>query len=193
MAPNMNFISAFLCLVATLFFVIGCIGYSDDEDTVKHTAWITVKSGGNTVYYALRDVYISSGGGGSYSDCANFSDACEKCEDDGKSAFGLLFIAAIFAAITAITCGLLGQSAGQLATCYSTNATMSLISVVLALLACGASLIAVAMFMGDCYDEIDDTTNDDLKWGPGSILSLIGLLIMGFVSILQFLSTCIWK
>ena len=193
MAPNMNFISTFLCLVACLFFVIGCIGYSEDDDAVKRASWIRVENSGSTVYYALKEVYVSGGGGGAYSDCANLSNACEKCEEDGKSAVGLLFIAAIFAAITAVTCGLLGQSAGQLATCYSTNATMGLISVVLALIACGASLIAVSLFMGDCYDEIDDTTNEDLEWGPGAILSLIGLLSMGFVSVLQFLSTCIWK
>ena len=194
MTPNVNLISAVLAFVATLFFVIGCIGYSSDDDTVKNVAWISVDNGGTTVYYALRQVFVSGGGGsGSYNDCASFSDACEKCEDDGKSAFGLMFIAALFAAMTTVACGALGQSAEQLATCYSTSARMGAVSIVLALVALGASLISLSVFMGDCYDEIDDTTNNELEWGPGAVLSIIGLLLMAVVAVLQILFTCIWK
>lgn len=73
-----------------------------------NTAWITAESGGLTVFFALKEFYTSSGGGVlvSYGDCADSSDACEQCERDGNSAFGLLFIAAIFSMMTAIACGL---------------------------------------------------------------------------------------
>lgn len=186
MSPILQYVSLGLCLLALLFFLIGCIGFSNDRDVVEDVSWIMIDTGPTTIYYGLREVTSSSGGGGSYSDCKNNSDTCKQCNDDGKGAFALIFIATLLTAATAGFCGFLSQAS-------ETNMMMGTITIVLAILAVGASLISLAIFMGGCYNEIDNDTNEDLEWGPGSVLSIIGLLIMAAVTIIQVLTTCIWK
>ena len=143
------------------------------------------------MFYALKGVTTSNGEVRIfYSDCADANNACATCEDKGRAAFGLMILATLSAVLTAIVCGLLVNASHQLSTCYSTNPRMRLICIVLALVAVGTSLGALVAFMGDCYNAIDDVTADDLKWGPGSVLLLVGLLMMACVAFMQTISGC---
>jgi hypothetical protein len=61
------------------------------------------------------------------------------------------------------------------------------------------SLIAVGVFMGVYYKDINDASSGDddtyayddgsssldLKWGPGAVLALVGMLLMWIVTIFQ--------
>ena len=55
----------------------------------------------------------------------------------------------------------------------------------LAAATCAAGVIAISMFMGDCYDRIDDTTNEDLEWGAGSALTIIAMFLMAGATLIQ--------
>eukprot|EP01031_Cornospumella_fuschlensis_P033763 gene33763-40852_t len=162
-----------LSVVSTIFFIIGSIGYSDDNDTIENVAWLVYDD--DQAYYALRAVSANDDVF-KYSDCS--SDTCDSCETDGKVALAFLIIA-IFTTVAAA--GLHGSMAS------GSNDAMKIPAVVTSLLGFIASLISVATFMGDCYVNLRDETGidkDKLDWGPGSILSIIGMLLM-------FLVTCL--
>jgi hypothetical protein len=40
------------------------------------------------------------------------------------------------------------------------------------------SLASIVTFMGPCYESISNETEYDLDWGAGSILAIIGMLLM---------------
>lgn len=186
MSPTMNYFSSTLSMIATIFYVIGAIGYSDDNDVIKNVAWITQEQGGADGYYALRQAYVTGGGGSAtfkYKDCADASDTCETCEDNGKGAFALCIIGAVVAMLTMFTCGTLSRQV---------SFPLQLASILLAAGACIAGLIAISLFMGGCMDKLDDTA-DDLEWGPGSVLTIIAMFMMAGVGVVQILSTFICK
>lgn len=186
MSPTMNYFSSTLSMIATVFYVIGAIGYSDDDDVIKNVAWITQEQGGGDGYYGLRQAYITGGGSSTsikYKDCADANDTCETCEDNGKGAFALCIIGAVVALLTMFTCGTLSRSV---------SFPLQLTSILLAAGACIAGLIAISLFMGDCYDKVDDN-GADLEWGPGSVLTIIAMFMMAGVGIVQILSTFICK
>jgi len=188
MSPTLNYLSSTLSMIAMVFYVIGAIGYANNKDTIKNVPWITSEQSGVTAYYALKKVYIEGKGlefEQTYSACSdNDGNACDKCEDDGKGAFGLCIIGAIIAFCAMFVCGSLSRSV---------SFSMQIVSIVLAALACAAGVIALGLFMGNCYDELDDQTPVDLEWGAGAILVIISMFMMAGVSILQILSTFIVK
>lgn len=187
MSPTMNYFSSTLSMIATVFYVIGAIGYSDDNDVIKNVAWITQEQGGVDGYYALRQAYITGSGADltiKFKDCSGASDTCETCEDNGKGAFALCIIGAVVALLTMFTCGTLSRQV---------SFPLQLTSILLAAGACIAGLIAISLFMGDCYDKIDDATPDDIEWGPGAVLTIIAMFMMAGVGIVQILSTFICK
>jgi len=187
-----NLVSVALCCAATVFFMIGCLGYSSSRSTIQDIAWIVVDQGGFTMFYALKGVARKEAST-FYRDCADATNACATCEDNGRATFALMVLATLSAVLAAIVSGLLVNASHQLSTCCSTNPRMRMICIVLALVATGTSLGALATFMGDCYNAIDDVTAEDLEWGPGSVLSLVGLLMMACVVVMQTISGCRWK
>jgi len=183
MSPTMNYFSSTLSFVAMIFYVIGAIGYSDNEDVVQNVSWITVKQGGVTAYYALRAIYAEGGGFddlSKWSDCSNGNNDCDKCEEDGKGAFALCIIGAVLALVTMSACGSLSRGV---------SFPLQILSILLAAATCAAGVIAISMFMGDCYDRIDDATNEDLEWGAGSALTIIAMFMMAGATLIQILST----
>jgi hypothetical protein len=81
----------------------------------------------------------------------------------------------------------------------SANKSMQIANVIMSFFAALTSLIAIGLFMSDCYNAInndssdDDTYDDDgsslsLKWGPGAILTIIGMLLMWIVVVLQIVA-----
>eukprot|EP00388_Colpodella_angusta_P041032 GDKK01051998.1.p1 GENE.GDKK01051998.1~~GDKK01051998.1.p1 ORF type:complete len:190 (+),score=34.40 GDKK01051998.1:72-641(+) len=183
MSPTMNYFSSTLSFVAMIFYIIGAIGFSDNKDVIENVSWINVKQGGFTTHFALKSIY-SEGGGfenvSDWSDCANGDNDCSKCEEDGKGAFALTIIGAVLALITMSACGTLSRQV---------SFPLQLVSILLAAATCAAGVISISLFMGDCYDRIDDTTNEDLEWGAGSSLTIIAMFLMAGACLIQILST----
>lgn len=72
-----------MCFVATLFFMMGCLGYSSSSGTIQDVAWIIVDQGSSTMFYALKGAFYKGGGDGvsvPYSECADTTKACSTCE-----------------------------------------------------------------------------------------------------------------
>ena len=196
MSVALNGVSLAISVVAIVFFIVGCIGYTVNEDNLKQVAWATTDINGVDYYIGLRMVYFEFGGASMdvrYSDCNQ--DFCDACNVEGKGAVALLIIAIGFAVITASLC------AALLAT--PSNSSMQTANVFMSLLSGIASLIGFAVFMGHCYKRLfnyfnedddspyyygDDDNSGKLKWGPGSILSIIGMLLMWIVTILQIVA-----
>lgn len=188
MSPTLNYISSTLSMVAMVFYVIGCIGYATNKDTIKNVAWITSEQSGVNAYYALKKVYIEGQGfefEQTYSACSdNNGNACDKCEQDGQGAVGLCIIGAVISFCAMMVCGSLSRSV---------SFSMQIVSIVLAAISCAAGVIALGLFMGGCYEELDDQSPVDLEWGPGAALVIIAMFLMAGVGVVQILSTFILK
>lgn len=176
----LNVVSTVFALCAFVFFIVGCIGYSGMDDNIKNTAWITVDDNGFKAWFGLLKYRFSAGvtkDTVALKDCnASF---CNVCERNGESAFGLLVVSTIFAAVSTALGGVL--SASPQAMIQITNLIVSFISASFA-------IIGFGLFMGECFKKIDDSGDFDLEWGPGSILTCLGLIMMWLVVVMQLLA-----
>lgn len=187
MSPTLNCLSCILSMIAMVFYVIGSVSYSSNHEVVKNVAWITAEQSGVNIFYALKDVLIKGHGQvqeQSYSDCSNNNgNACDNCETDGKNAFVLCIVGAVVALCTMSLCGAL--------TSRTVSFSMQVVSIITAAAGCAAGVIALNLFMGDCYDQLDDQTTIDLEWGPGAMLVAAAMFMMAVVGVIQILSTFI--
>lgn len=174
---NLNIVSTAFSVCASLFFLIGLIGFSIQADTVKNVAWITVGSGSLDVWFGLKKARVESGSG-NYN--LEYGDSncgfCDACDQDGKGAFGLLIIAFIFSIVTAVNSGFLSTKPTAMA---------QIGNVFSAFAAAVASIVGFGLFMSDCWNAIDANLSEELSYGPGSALVLLGLLMMWIVVFLQ--------
>ena len=187
MSAVLNGISAAIAGLAVLFFIVGAAGYSNDSDVIEDVAWITISKNGFDVYYGLQKYLFKYNGyepSLSYDSDTCTLDSCDHCYKDGMASIALIIIALFFT--TAVTC-----ISGVLVT--SANSIMQATNSGLALFAAIMGAISLGIFMGDCYNKVYDEVNTDddyvgsvnLKWGPGSILTLIGVILMFIVAALQ--------
>jgi len=181
MSQALNGVSAVFALCATVFFVIGCAGYTETKEDLQNVPWITVDedSLGLKVYFGLQAFRFEAGNSETqaYSGDGCLSAFCDRCEHDGRSAIGLLVISTVFAAVATVLSGALAASH---------NATTQLGNLFLSFVSAAFAIIGFGMFMGSCYMKIDEDSNFDLKWGAGSIITLLGLIMMFVVVVLQF-------
>lgn len=56
MIPELNNGSAVLSSIAFLFFLFGCLGYTNDEFVIKHTAWTIADDNGVGIYTNLQGI-----------------------------------------------------------------------------------------------------------------------------------------
>jgi hypothetical protein len=200
-STGLNASSIGLSVVAAVFFVVGCIGYGDQSTLVQSVPWIMSSKDGTDVYFGLHKFYISINNpffGGDITLLAKYNDNtncpqswCDECYKDGKAAFVLTLIALGFT--ICVLCGCI-------ALLVSFSRTFQIVNTVLAFLAVATSVVGVSIFMKDCFYAIDDSAgidddgfygyggssqNLDLKWGAGSILTIIAMLLMFVVTILQ--------
>lgn len=183
MSIALNSFSSLLSSLATGCFIIGCVGYASDRTAFKNLAWITIDEDNTQAWFALKKSYFKTVLGSttlSYNDGSCVAEYCDKCQEMGESCFSLLVIATVFAFITSCATGSLTKHANTLLQIFS----LGLTGVALA-----ASIIGIGMFMSDCYDKIDDATNLELQWGPGSIVVLVGIILMGITAVSQVLGT----
>lgn len=168
-------------LCATVFFIIGCTGYTETKENLENVPWITFKEDSLDLkaYFGLKayriDAFDSDTEAYSADSCT--ASFCDRCEHDGRSAIGLLVISTVFAAVTTVLSGALAASH---------NATSQLGNLFLSFVSAAFAIIGFGMFMGSCYMKIDEDSNFDLKWGAGSIITLLGLIMMFVVVVLQF-------
>lgn len=188
MSVTLNSVSAVLSLIAFVFFLIGCIGYTSNEDTVKDVAWIYYEQDSdNEVWFALLKLAFTVDLGpffGTVTDTVKYDDQacafdfCDRCYQDGQSAFGLLVLAL---AATLVS----GVISSAIVGFYFF--TLQLANVIIAGVALVASVIGIGLFMNGCMNKIRDELDDDknLEWGPGAIISVVGMLLMFVVMVLQ--------
>jgi hypothetical protein len=194
MSAALNGTTVALSLISGIFFIIGCVGYADQRDAVENTAWITSSKDGIDVYFGLRRAYVGVDFAGTtfnlnlqYGSVDCTDSWCDTCQSDGQGAVGLTILALIFTTITLSLSGALIASA---------NKALQITNVLVSFFAATTSLIAIGLFMSQCYDAINKSDNDDyddgssldLKWGPGSILTILGMLLMWVVVVLQIVA-----
>jgi uncharacterized membrane protein YidH (DUF202 family) len=171
-----NGLSTALSGLAVVFFLVGAVAYSGEAASVRNGAWITASD----FYCGLRCVTRShTTVTTEYSNCSG--SICKSCEKAGAGAFGLTVAAIIFSAITAVL--------SAASTARSTKG-LQVTTVLTAIVSVTLSLIAVGRFMGSCWNALDNIIND-LKWGPGSVLTLIGMILMGVVVLLQIMASVV--
>ena len=179
----LHIFSIILSLISAVFFIVGCAGYAAKKSTIEHAPWIIIEDGGYDMYFGLYKVFFSSGGtDGSvqYSHNCN-SDWCNTCDKNGKGAVGLVFLALLFSIIViAHTVYLL----------YAPSVGKQIANVFLSFAAACTSLIAVGLFMGDCYYAIKESNANtfptkEMEWGPGASVTILGMFFMWIVSFMQ--------
>lgn len=169
----LNIASVVFSVCSFTFFIVGLIGYATDRDSTKNVAWLTVDDGetGTRVWANLAQFYYKSNGMSGVAIYAN-SDCgmsfCNECAKDGDAAFGLLIVATAFASFTLVLSGILSSAP---------NATFQAANVVLSFITGCFSLIGFGIFMGSCYTKIDNELEYNTHYGPGAILTLLGLLM----------------
>lgn len=185
----LHIISASAAFIATVFFMIGTIAYGTTSSVVENTAWMTVDQDGIKIFLGLRKVYVEyQGNSGTIaiddSDLCT-SSICDTCSRDGKGAFGLMCGATVFAAVTvALCCTLMGVAHKDSNRLHTSSILISLLSLV-----CGA--VALGLYMGDCYKAIDDNADGvDVEWGPGSALTIVGVILLGIACVCEAVSSC---
>jgi hypothetical protein len=192
MSQALNGVSAGLAALATIFYIVGCVGYASEEDAIKNTNWINYAGDDDLldikVYVGLKKVLFTATNDYSttfkFSSCANDDDnyddddngLCSTCDETGKAAFGLLIISTILAFVVTCLSG---------ATAASPNAPLTYANLVCSFVSGLFGVIGFGLFMHSCYNKVDDTTTVDLQYGPGAILSLIAFLMMWIVIVLQ--------
>lgn len=182
-----NAISTGFSVISFTFFLIGIIGYSPETGVLQDIPWIYVKFGNEEKYlFGTQNFYIDRPGTHNvvfYGDDECTFDFCGDCEWEGQVVGGLLVIALVF---TAICIGLSG------ATITTVSKPMGISNIVMSFTAFAVSLIGIVSFMGRCFSEIDHVfPAKKPEWGPGSILSIIGMVLMGLVFLMQVVGVVI--
>ena len=192
----LNGVSAAIFAVCVVFMIVGAVGYSNNNDVVENVAWITDSESGVDVYYGLYKVVINFMGGTftiTYSDDQCEGNTCDACSKDGMAAVSLLAFALLFSVVGTCLSGILVGTS---------NSSMQAANCAMAVLAAFCSILALGVFMGDCYNRIkddinsdddnydDDSSTDGLKWGPGSILTVISVILLFITSGLQVAAIC---
>lgn len=182
-----NAISTGFSVISFTFFLIGIIGYSPETGVLQDIPWITVKYGNTEKYnFGTQNFYIDAPGNHNvifYGDDECKADFCGDCEWEGQVVGGLLVIALVF---TAVSIGLSGASI------TTVSKPLGISNIVMSFIAFAVSLIGIVSFMGRCYSEIDQQfPNNKPEWGPGSILSIIGMVLMGLVFLLQLVGVVV--
>jgi hypothetical protein len=159
--------SALTC-ISVIFFIVGCLGFSDNIDVLANTSWFQIYSNGgkNRSYFGLMGVaYINEdewdqdSGLSRYARCSGFM--CEECASSGAAAFALTILATLCA--VSVLSVILRRA--------KLNAVL-IPAFASALLAA----IAVCVFMERCFGRAQD--NSQIAWGPGAILTLVGMILM---------------
>jgi hypothetical protein len=164
-----------LTSLCVLFFMLGCLAYSDDMGVLGDNAWFQIIDSGGDYYgeessyaffglvgYAYIDTYRWSGaryGVVKYADCSEHF--CKACDSAGGAAFAFTLIATLLATTVLI---MASQKASK--------------SVVLKP-ACSAVLsafLAMCIFMGQCLGKFSGAS-----WGSGSVLVLVAMILMCIV------------
>ena len=202
MTYALNCVSLALCALCFVFFLIGCVGYGSDSSSPETVPWIISDDDNFDLYFGLQTILVtfeSPSFSGTFSYTLDYTDSnctpdfCNDCETDGKAAFGLTLIALVF---TTFSLGVL------VALLIKYSRTLQIANIFMAAIAASASLIGIGLFMGDCYNAINDenvaddtyggsgyTADVNLQWGSGSIITLVGMLLMWFVTILQIIAS----
>ena len=182
MALAHNVVSLICCVAAWVFFVIGCIGNSAAEDNVKNAPWIRADGTNFNLWVGAQGFVYDDGNTQSFTrfrTCESSISFCTPCKDNGRVTFALMCIAVIFALISVIFSGV-NCGVNNLAIKYTALSTT------------GSSLVMAVVgwcvFMRRCYHHVDDAVSQDLYYGAGSAISLLGYLLMGIAFICNVLN-----
>lgn len=180
-----------LSVVSLTFFIVGVCAYNLEEDDIREYSWIRSKDYGDAnAFFGLRGFYVFGDDPQNrnpfkqqYSDSGCTQDFCDTCHITGQNAVGLGVIAII---TTFATLAL------SFALIFTYSKIMHIANIASSVTASITSLIAVSVFMTDCWNALEhevNSTDSSLKlgWGTGSYLFAVGSFLIGLISILQLL------
>lgn len=180
-SQGLNAVSIALSVTAWAFFVVGVVGFARDRDVIENTAWVIFDDAGVEGYFGLRNFLFKDGPEeqeNTYFSDSCTADYCSVCKKAGRGTFGLTIIAIILATITV---------ALSVTSLVKFNRGLQIANVFMSFLSAGSSLIGVGLFMSWCWESLKDEfdQNFDLDWGNGSIVSILGMLMMWVVVVFQ--------
>lgn len=193
MAPILAGISIFLSLIAFIFFIVGCIGNSTEKSIIKNVSWIYYDHNHVETWFGLQksfSIYHINGQSVdydvNYDKCKgnddDFVTACKTCDRVGPATVGLLAISVILSFFCMISNGI---------GLVNEEAPAKVAGIILSFLTFLFSVIAVGIFMNQCYNDIGDEyyiNKKYLTYGPGSVLATFGFLCMILVCILNIIN-----
>lgn len=181
-----NAVSAGLSVISFTFFLIGIIGYAPQKASLVDIHWIRIHASNvQNIYFGTQSLYFDVSGQHNvikYGDDECTGDFCDQCDWQGKVVGGLLIIALVF---TTVSIALSGASVSTV------SKPMGISNIVMSFIAFATSLVGIVSFMGRCWSEVNTQFSNDAEWGPGAILSIIGMVLMGIVFLLQIVGVVI--
>lgn len=180
----LNGLTALLSITSTVYFIFGCVGYSDERATIENTHWFKANFRYFKADFGLSSVFVVDTGTNrhfsfEYGDATCDGDFCNRCQSDGRNALGLLSTSLCFSAAVAVMSMFLYLSS-------KVHMGTQLITTVFAGVSAAFSLMGAGNFMRSCFNSVqEDLDLYDVEWGPGSILSMIGLALMWVALFLQ--------
>lgn len=187
-------VSAFLSLVATVFYCTGIAASTTYFHTLQNVNWAhSVNSDFGDVYIGFKAIgfrdkstdtnYIfkldhcnDEHNSTSTDDLFGNNDFCENCADDGKADLGLIAVALSFAVISLIV-GLVRFGMDSDPVKY-THILTNVISITFGIAAWGN--------YSNCYHALEDAIPITFDYGPGWILTLTATFLQVFGTILIF-------
>jgi hypothetical protein len=169
--------------LSAIFFIAACSGFSLSRSTIENVPWIVVDADDcqlsfglrKVVGYLTRDQMVST-----MYDGHCYSKWCDRCDQNGKAAMGLVFTALIFSLLTI-------RTSFQLRKVYTPGRQIA--NVAYAFISACCSLVGVGLFMVDCYEYMLSNTvvfpTESMDWGPGAKIVVLGMFFMWVASFLQ--------
>lgn len=183
-ADKVHVVTIALSILSAIFFISACAGFSLNSNTIEDVPWIVVDAGDCQLSFGLRKVIgqlsavqtVST----KYDASSCYSKWCEKCDQNGKAAMGLVFTALLFTLLTI-------RTSFKLRRVYTPGRQIA--NVAYAFTSACSSLVGVGLFMVDCYEYMLSKTlvfpTESMDWGPGAKIVVLGMFFMWVASFLQ--------
>lgn len=202
-----NVTSVLLVGVSVVFFIIGELGYLPQGDAVVALQWIYAANPPNddnvddnvcidSLYFGLQSaLFLCQKVGNSTTkitisykseDCAAGNNICSMCSGRGHASFALVLFASILAVWVLALVSARVDNVDKPPTVLCSG---------LSALCFAASLAAVLVFTGDCYNAIKDYYPEyQMVWGAGAALTITAAALMSIVGILQLMLVyCVYE
>ena len=150
---------------------------STDKNALSQVPYALYRSGGNTIYFGLRNIYSTVNGGSfiTYNNCG--TGDCKNCEKAGSAALGLLLTSFFLTAIVVIF---------TILRAITEKAAFKFVNVILSFLVMIFSISGFGNWNQVCYMPL--SKDYSIEHGNGYNIAVVGFFFMIIVFIIHLIT-----